>query len=155
MNAIRLKSPHAGLHRLDAQDGGGTHITWPADIRVTVESGFASPAVNSQFRGVWTLYAYVPKGTRVIGGWSARVENWAPRPAGRLVDPTGKPVLNFGALEEGWFKVEVPPGQDGKLWKFDQCVGKRLLMTIPPYLARRAEELLLPAEVVEKDRPKS
>jgi hypothetical protein len=102
---------------------------------------------------VWTLYAYVPKGTKVIGGWSSRVEGWAPRPAGHLVDPTGKSALNFAAREVGWFKVDVPPGQDGQLGKFDRCVGKRLLMTIPPYLARSAGELLLPAEVVERDRP--
>lgn len=150
--AVRLVSAHAGLHTLDSVDGGDfTRIDWPENQIVTVESGIASPAVKSQFRGVWTLYAYVPKGTAVIGGWSSRVENWAPRPAGRLVDPTGRVALNFADLEEGWFRAEVPPGQDGKLWKFDQCVGQRLLMTIPPYLARRAEELLLPAEVVERD----
>ena len=48
--------------------------------------------------------------------------------------------------------MEVPAGQDGKLWKFDQCVGQRLLMTIPPILARTSAELLLPEEVVARDR---
>jgi hypothetical protein len=46
----------------------------------------------------------------------------------------------------------VPPGLDGRLWKFHQCAGERRLMTVPPYLARNERELLLPAEVVEKDR---
>jgi hypothetical protein len=45
----------------------------------------------------------------------------------------------------------TPEGRDGALWKFEDCVGQRLLMTIPPYLARRAEDLLLPAEVVDAD----
>ena len=152
-NRIRLASPHAGLHRIESLDGGDfTRITWPAGLPVVVESGIQSPAVKSQFRGVWTLYAYVPKGTRVIGGWSSKVENWAPQPAGRLVDPSGRVAHDFKAAGEGWFRVDVPPGQDGKLWKFDQCAGQRLLMTIPPYLARTGAELLLPEEVVERDR---
>jgi hypothetical protein len=50
--------------------------------------------------------------------------------------------------------VPVKPGEDGRLWKFHQCAGQRLLMTVPPYLARSGKELLLPAEVVEKDAPK-
>jgi len=45
----------------------------------------------------------------------------------------------------------VPPGEDGKLWRFEQCSGDRMLMTVPPYLARSAEELLLPKEVVDRD----
>jgi len=32
--------------------------------------------------------------------------------------------------------------------------GQRLLMTVLPYLARSAKELLLPAEVVEVDAPR-
>jgi hypothetical protein len=150
--AVRLRTPHGGLHRVEAVDGGDhTRIEWPAGVPVTVESGIDTPAVTSHFRGAWTLYFYVPRGTRVIGGWSSRVANWAPRPSGRLLDPDGREALDFATAEEGWFKVPVPPGRDGRLWKFDQCQGQRLLMTVPPYLARRAEDLLLPAEVVEAD----
>ena len=153
LNLIRLTTPHAGLHWIQSLDGGDfTRIGWPAGLPVVVESGIHSPAVKSQFRGEWTLHAYVPKGTRVIGGWSSKVENWAPPPAGRLVDPSGRVAHDFGAAGEGWFRVEVPAGQDGKLWKFDQCVGQRLLMTIPPILARTSAELLLPEEVVARDR---
>jgi hypothetical protein len=40
--------------------------------------------------------------------------------------------------------------QDGRLWRF----GHRVLLTLPPYLARDGRELLLPAEVVRADTPK-
>jgi hypothetical protein len=100
------------------------------------------------------MYFYVPKGTKVIGGWASRIANWAPRVSGQLVDPEGKVAFDFGKNEEGWFKAPVPEGQDGKLWKFADSQGQRLLMTVPPYLARSAEELLLPAEVVEADSKK-
>ena len=67
----------------------------------------------------------------------------------------GRELLDFGKMEgDGFFKIEVPPGADGALWKFEHCLGQRLLMTVPPYLARSGEELLLPREVVEADTPR-
>jgi hypothetical protein len=50
--------------------------------------------------------------------------------------------------------ARLPAGQDGKLWKFDQNLGQRLLLTVPPYLAVSAEGLLLPKEVIDADAPK-
>jgi len=150
--SVSLKTPYAGLHRVETLDGGDfTRIQWPAGQPVTIESGIDTPDVTSHFRGTWSLYFYVPKGTKVVGGWASRVANWAPRIAGKLVDPAGREVLDFGQADEGWFQAPVPPGQDGKLWKFENSQGQRLLVTVPPYLARSAEELLLPQEVIEAD----
>ena len=152
VNEITLKTAHSGLHRIEAIDGGDhTHIEWPDDVVVTVESGIDSPHATSQFRGPWSMYFYVPKGTRVVGGWASRIANWAPRASGTLLDADGRAVHDFGKVEEGWFKVPVAEGQDGRLWKFENSQGQRLLMTVPPYLARRPKDLLLPAEVVETD----
>ncbi len=149
---VTVKTPHQGLHRIETYDGGDhTRITWPAGLPVTVESGIDTPDVTSQFRGPWTLYFYVPKGTKLVGGWASRVANWAPRISGRLIAPDGREMLDFAKLEDGFFKVEVPEGTDGSVWKFEGNHGQRLLMTVPPYLARSSEELLLPREVVEAD----
>jgi hypothetical protein len=140
------------LHRVETYDGGDfTHLRWPDDLPVTVESTSDTPDVTSQFRGPWSLYFYVPKGTRTVGGWASRVANWAPRISGKLLAPCGRELLDFGQLEDGFFNVEVPVGADGALWKFEHNIGQRLLMTVPPYLARSGEELLLPREVVEAD----
>jgi hypothetical protein len=150
--AVSMKTPHAGLHRLETLDGGDhTRLAFPSGMPVTLESGMDGRHVASQFRGAWTLHFYVPKGTKVVGGWASRIANWAPRISGRLKDPSGAVALDFGTMEEGWFKAPVPEGRDGALWTFEDCQGQRLLMTVPPYLARTAEELLLPAEVVEAD----
>jgi len=152
MNEIVLRTTHSGLHRVEAIDGGDhTRIEWPASVPVTVESGIDSPHVTSQFRGTWSMYFYVPKGAKVVGGWASRIANWAPRASGKLLDSEGRELHDFGKVEEGWFKVAVPEGQDGKLWKFENSQGQRLLMTVPPYLACRARDLLLPAEVVDAD----
>jgi hypothetical protein len=51
----------------------------------------------------------------------------------------------------GYFSVPVSEGEDGRLWKCQRMSAKISLLTVPPCLARDAQELLLPAEVVEKD----
>jgi hypothetical protein len=51
----------------------------------------------------------------------------------------------------GYYSVPVPPNADGTLWSFYSCAGDKTLMTVPRFLARNREELLLPREVVEKD----
>lgn len=152
---LTLKTPHRGLHRIETYDGGDyTRAKFPPAMPVAIESSIDTPDVTSQFRGAWTLYFYVPKGTRLVGGWASRVANWAPRISGKLIAPDGTELLDFAKLEDGFFKVEVPQEMDGALWKFENSQGQRLLMTVPPYLARSSEELLLPREVVEVDAPK-
>ena len=151
--SVALATPHAGLHRVETVDGGDyTRIEWPAGVPVTVESGIDTPGITSHFNGGWTLYFYVPKGTKRVGGWASRIANWAPRAAGKLLDADGREAFDFAKAEEGWFNVHVPDGQDGRVWKFQDSQGQRLLMTVPPYLARSPADLLLPAEVVAADR---
>jgi hypothetical protein len=93
-------------------------------------------------RPVDDVYFYVPRGTRVIGGFSDG--------PGELHNPDGKSVHTFSDAP-GYFSIPVPAGQDAKLWRFNHGNGRRLLMTVPPYLTRSAKELLLPREVVERD----
>jgi hypothetical protein len=68
-----------------------------------------------------------------------------------LRDAEGNVVVDFAKSNDGWFAASVPPGHDGKLWKFQNTQGTRLLMTVPPYFARTSARLLLPREVVESD----
>lgn len=153
---LHLKTPFSGLHRVETLDGGdNTSIVWPTGMPVTIESGIDTPGITSHFRGEWTLVFYVPRGTKEIGGWASRIANWAPRISGTLVNPEGAVALDFASVDEGWFKVSVPKGMDGKIWRFKKSQGQRLLMTVPACLARSAGELLLPLEVVERDRAAS
>lgn len=94
--------------------------------------------------GRWTLYFYVPPGTVSVGGYASET-------TGRIIDALGRRALDFAELEgPGYFEVPVPPGSDGKLWKIEQATGVRTLLTVPPYLARSADELLLPRELVPR-----
>ena len=138
---VSLRSSISGLQRLHLSDGGdGTEVVWPVDIPLTIRS---DPTSEALLHSRWTLYFYVPRGTRIIGGFSDG--------PGELHNPDGKNVHTFDD-SPGYFNVAVPPGQDGQLWRFNHGNGRRLLMTVPPYLARSPKELLLPREVVEKDR---
>jgi hypothetical protein len=142
--AVTLRTTLAGLQRLEVADGtAGTRLRWTDGVPMTVQSSPESPI---SFNGSWTLYFYVPKGTKVVGGFASGGK-------GTLRDGGGKAVYTFEPKAH-YFSVPVPPGQDGKLWRFQQCSGQRLLMTVPPYLARSGAELLLPVEVVEKDAAK-
>ena len=139
-HTVRLKTPRAGLHRIEVSDAAaGTSVSWPDGMKMTVRS---SPDAPASFHGRWSLWFYVPRGTKVVGGYASG--------PGVLLDGSGGKVYTFPRKAD-YFRVPVGAGQDGKLWRFDRCAGQRLLMTVPPYLARSPRELLLPAEVIRRD----
>jgi hypothetical protein len=141
---IILTTPHGDLHTLEWSDGGDmTRVAMPGDLPLTFRSTLDNP---QSFVGRWSLYFYVPKGTRSVAGFTTGT-------AGKLRDGNGREVFSFDSMKQaGYFNIAVPNGQDGMLWRFENCAGSRMLMTVPPYLAARAGDLLLPHEVLEADR---
>jgi len=85
------------------------------------------------------MYFYVPKGTPGVGFFADG--------PGLVLDGEGKKVLELPARASGYYHIPVAPGQDGRAWQLVNSAGQRLLMTVPPYLARHPAELLLPREV--------
>jgi hypothetical protein len=140
---VALKSPYAGLHWLEWTDGSDRTRVVPPDslpwtFRATLED-------KMPVERRWSLYFYVPRGTKVIGGYASAGGGW-------VVNPQGKRVFKFDELRDGGqFSVPVPAGEDGSLWEMEDVAGTRALMTVPPYFARSAETLLLPKEVVHAD----
>ena len=125
--------------KIEIIGGGAAKAEWDDGLPMTIESSFEHPA---NFHGRWTLYFYVPRSTAIVGGFSEG--------AGTLRNASGAVAHTF-ENKPGFFSVPVPGGEDGRLWKFESCSGDKMLMTVPPFLARSAEEILLPAEVVKKD----
>lgn len=139
--AVVLKTTFTGLHRVEVTDSGaGTAVAWADGSPMTVVSSADTPA---DFHGRWSLYFYVPKGAKVVGGFASG--------PGGLLDGGGKKVHEFDG-KPGYFSIPVPAGQDGRAWMFTNTAGRRVLMTVPPCLARSPRELLLPAEVVAADK---
>ena len=133
---VALKTPYAGLHRIQISDGSDmTRTAWEEGMPFVVPASTEAPAA---LQTRWSLYFYVPAGTKVVGGFAGG--------AGDLLDGDGKKVHAFPA-KPGYFSVPVGEGQAGKLWRFSNTSGTRILMTVPPYLARSPQEILLPADV--------
>jgi len=153
---VVLRTPHAGLHRIELDGGHGSTKVLPGaeGMAFTVQAG-PTECFNNRF--LWEGWFYVPKGTRAVSFHVAQ-------PIGEILDGNGKAVFSFrgpvssdkgkvpAATAGGYYTISVPAGQDGRLWKLDRVGGPWLLLNVPPYLARRPSELLLPREVVEADK---
>ena len=149
---VVLETPYDGLHRIEVVDGGDyTRIEWPEGLPVTVPSTMNTGGIAQHFRGEWSMYFYVPKGTELVAGWAERIAQWAPQVSGQIIDASGSVQFDFHQVGNGWFQVPVPEGQDGKLWKIAKTQGMRRLVTVPSYFAVDGDRLLLPREVVQLD----
>ncbi len=137
-HTVRLAARQRGLHKIVVNDGNDmTRVAWTPGTPITLCSSLDEPLNLS---GRWTLYFYVPPGTKVIGMFGGG--------AGQIVDPDGKSAFVLDQRKLGYYSVPVSPGQDGQLWRIQQASGAVRLLTVPPYLARSADELLLPRETV-------
>jgi hypothetical protein len=138
---IVLQAKQTGLHKITVSDGNdATRVRWPDNTPMTIVSSRPAPA-NLSMR--WSLYFYVPKGAKTVGLFADG--------AGTLLDGSGNTLIKFDARKPGFHSIPVPKGQSGKLWKFHQCSGKRILLNVPPFLARSETELLLPKTIVDRD----
>ncbi len=139
---VVLTSPHSGIHELSWSDGGDrTHLLWeegqPMTLHVGVRGAYS-------FQGRSSMYFYVPKGTEVVGGYMSHQSHASIRASdGTTIEGWRNPDSN-----DGYFSIPVGKGQDGGLWRVRNGKGFNFrLMSVPPYLARNGEELLLPKEV--------
>ena len=147
--AVTLKTPHAGLHRVESRRWRRLHphpvaCRHARDDRIGYRHGRRDQPLP---RGMDDVLL---RAARHEARWRLGARAWPTgrrRVSGKLLDAEGRDGPRFRPRsEEGWFKVPVPEGQDGRLWKFDNSQGQRLLddrcrRTLP----RSAEELLLPA----------
>jgi len=120
-----------------ADSSMGTELDWPQSTPVTVKSTLDNLWT---LRARTSLYFYVPRGTKSVGGFA--------KGSYHLYGADGKVLLSD---QDGYFNIPVPEGQDGKLWEFGFASGDVALLTVPSYLARSPQELMLPREVVEAD----
>ncbi len=140
---VTLTTPHSGLHRLIVTDGmDRTSVVFPEDVGRVCEF---SATQSSSHAGRRYGYFYVPKGVGEIGGFCAASE-------GQILAPDGTVAHTF--TEADYFSIPVPDGEDGKLWRIEGISGRLQLLTVPPFVAEKAETLLLPRDVVERDAPR-
>lgn len=140
--SIKLTVKQPGLYKIVAEDGSDmTLIRQTSSNPWTVTSSNDEPM--NRFYGDWTLYFYVPRGTKTLGLFGGE--------RGEVCDSAGRSVFSLNDRAKNFYGVGVPAGEDGKLWQIRKGHGSIRLLTVPPCLATTAAELLLPAEVVAKD----
>jgi hypothetical protein len=138
---VEVKEP--GLYRLTADDGHDrTLIKWNCPLPMTIKSTLEEP-MNKNYTDLWQMYFYVPRGTKVIGLFGGE--------HGEVRDSANHPVFWLNGRDPNYYSIDVPDGQDGKLWSFRYVRGGISLLTVPPYFSPTAAGLLLPAEVLERD----
>lgn len=138
-----LKSESEGLHKVVIRDFGAlTTLSWDSEMKVTLVE---TKETSTRQHGQTSHYFYVPVGTSVVGGFGGG--------QGQIFDSQGTQRLDFSKdiIGQGYFRIEVPEGEDGKLWTIRDHEGPRILLTVPSYFASAPESLLLPEEVVAAD----
>lgn len=144
-----FKVPKPGVYYLDYTDGGAywTITVAPGHI-VSVplqnDKGYRTVAVMQD------MFFYVPKGTKQIEYYYAQTAFQAGGPH-QVLDPTGK-VAKEVNVNGDFVSVPVPPGMDGKTWRFhNPSFGHFWFFNVPNYLAASPNALLVPREVALKD----
>ena len=144
-HAVRLTAKEPGLYRLTVSDGmDRTGVRLRSDLPLAVASTLEAPM--NAFHSQWTMSFYVPKGTKTVGLYGGE--------RGEVQDGRNRTVFRLDGRKPNFYAVAVPDGQDGTVWRVRNGRGAVRLLTVPPYFAPTPGQLLLPAEVVEADRPK-
>ncbi|HEX8911205.1 MAG TPA: hypothetical protein VF796_02515, partial [Humisphaera sp.] len=144
-HVVTLSLREPGVYRVTTDDGmDRTLVKWDCPLPLVVRSAADEPM--NKYYGPWTMYFYVPKGTKVVGLFGGE--------HGGIRDGAGREALALDGKAVGYHAVDVPTGQDGRLWSVRDARGPVRLLTVPPYFARSASDLLVPAEVVAADAAK-
>lgn len=147
IHEIQIETPYTGLHRLDISDGDDrTEISWPV-------GQYAVFPVSMQEQAAVTnaepFVFYLPEGARTVSGYSSST-------LGRIWSEAGEVMYEFSATEgPGYFSVAVPEIAGGQIWKISGFRNReqKLLLTVPPFIARSASELLVPQETQTGKEP--
>ena len=136
---ITLTCPTPGTYRIDLDDGNDmTGVTWPEGTPMSWK--MASDEHPNSMSGRWALYFFVPKGTTKVGLY-AKSKTSA---GSQLLRPDGSKALDLTSSGGQFFSVTVDENSAGRLWKLDKIGGNLQLLTVPPFLSRSADELVLP-----------
>jgi hypothetical protein len=138
---ISLVGRGEGLHRLTVDDGfNETEICWPEGELIVVPSGVENSA---NLRGRYSGWFAVPAGSDRISGYSETA-------AGVIRNEMGQIIYEFKKVSApDFFDIPVRPSSQLRVFRLENASGKKLFMTVPPFLSRTPQELLIPSEVAK------
>jgi hypothetical protein len=149
---IRFRTPRKGLYALNP----GTDYWKAGRLEFARRPLVAEASRESEFmpwypRADEPIYFFVPKGTkqfvlRLHGAGTSESDI-------RIYGPDGQVVSDNPKLPSGWdISVFVPEGADGSIWAFTTASLRSTLqlLGVPPFVARRPDELMTPREALGK-----
>lgn len=138
VHSVTMESSYQGIHWLEVSDGNNL-----SRVELLQGGGMVFPVSAEQrtrFHGRYDAVFYVPRGVDYVAGYAAAN-------SGRMLMDNGEEVYSFARMEgAGYFKIKVPRGRDGKVWKLERVQDGLLLMTVPPFIANHEEQLLIPQD---------
>jgi RHS repeat-associated protein len=160
-----------GVHRMDLDDKSDRmYTTFPEGTRFALPIGRTDSPLALNYR--WAAYFFVPAGTTHIAGWSQSDGNffrYTKNAAGDWITPPSSGWLadfavgaactsthdvggsKIGGLFDHFVIPINPPPTTDEIWLFNDgnagTVGERHLFSVPPYLYRALDEMLVPREV--------
>ena len=139
-HSVSLRARASGLHKIVISDGSDqTRIEWQEGTPMMFDAGHPNKMVLHRRA---SFYFYIPSGTKVLGFY-------AKCKGGSIYNSVGEEVLKFTKDSPiGYFDVEVPASEGGKLWSFRNGAGEISLLNVPPYAALSGDELMVPQEVI-------
>ena len=142
-HTLELKAGESSIYSIEVTDLAGTcEIEWPKEAPVFIPAGEGKSTTISNVYDAWF---FVPSGVEVIGGYSDQA-------SGRITDIEGNVLFDFKEHPSAeYFSVPVPPSDKGRFFKIEDARDKKLLLTVPPYLARRPSELGVPEECLSNE----
>lgn len=138
LHEVTLASPYQGLHWMVISDGNdATEISWPKGQKAVLPM---SPSERTQIFGSYDAVFYVPAGTELLGGYAGST-------VGHIETAEGGIVFDFASMQKpGYFSTPVSFVKDGTWLRLRNVQGSVLLLTVPAYIARTPDEILIPQE---------
>lgn len=132
-------TPTRGLYRIQIKGEGARKIRFPEGV----------PMILTSFHSLGrsgNVYFYVPKGFSQI---ALHMITAGTRP--RFYDGSGNQI-EYDGRPSRQFMLDVPPGQDGKVWHFNNFKGKDVLtpINLPHAFSLFPDTMLVPQDALER-----
>ena len=138
----RFKSNFSGLHTLAISNAQGGIRVFNANKTLAVRT--ASHDEPLEIKRPLIGYFYIPPACKIVGGYFGGVGGAYMQ----IYDDNNRLIYEHKLGLVDYFSVKVPENQQGKTWKINVYTDNMYFLTVPPYIARTPQELLIPSELL-------
>ncbi|HOK80974.1 MAG TPA: DUF4838 domain-containing protein [bacterium] len=134
---IKFNTKGKGLYRFESKG----KLDWKPGAKIAMDVSNSYPVATNR-----SHYFFVPPGTKKVLLYATSIKQ-------EIYDSDDRILYRYEDKPNvsGYIVVDVPEGQDGKIWKIRGVyVGNIEFLNVPPYIALSPDELLVPVETLKK-----